>query len=145
MDYLKLLEHSFNTENDYKENPDGNRFVFLSENIFNFTTYDSIIANLFGLKAVEVCMVINERKTFEYQKNEDNYKWFLIMCNMPFFIGKLEWGTSIRGAWWKNKTFEISSCGLWYDNEQITDPLEFNKEEWEIFIRAIKIFSFVGV
>ncbi len=147
MDYLKLLEHSFAVEKETGGCPPESRFEFLAESIFDFTTYDSGMSDLFGRKAVEVCAAINDRKTFDYQKEADGYQWYLIMCNMPFFAGKLEWGTSIRGAWWDlhgNKTFEISICGLWENNEQILTPLQFNEEQWTSFISAMAIFAAVA-
>ena len=147
MDYLNLLNHSFAIEKETGSCPPESRFEFLAENIFNFTTYDSEMSDLFGRKAVEVCIAVNERTTFEYLKSEEGYKWYLIMCNMPFFAGKLEWGTSIRGAWWDlqgSKTFELSSCGLWDGYEQILDPLKFNEEQWMLFVKAMSVFTECG-
>ena len=62
---------------------------------------------------------------------------------MPFFKGKLELGTSIRGAWWDlygNKKFIIESCELWIDDKQ-TLILEFNESEWKQFIAAMVNFA----
>ena len=81
------------------------------------------------------------RTTFEYI--ESNHFNYLLMVNMPFFKDKLEWGGSIRGAWWDlhgDKEFTIESCGLWYNNEQILS-LRFNKEQWSEFIIAMHLFS----
>lgn len=144
MDYLKLLEHSFAIEKETRECPSETNSEFLADSIFGFTTYDNEMNDLFGRKAVEVCTAINDRTTFEYQKNKENYKWYLIMCNMPFFTGKLEWGTSIRGAWWGlplNGYFEISSCGLYDGYRQILTPLKFDKEQWSLFIKVMADFT----
>lgn len=73
---------------------------FLSSNVFNFATYDAEIEHLFVTKALEVCDAISNRTTFEYIKDAENYKWFLIMVNIKFFEESIEWGTSVRGAWW---------------------------------------------
>jgi hypothetical protein len=44
------------------------------------------------------------------------------MVNMPFFTGKLEWGSSIRGAWFDNyKAYTI-------------DGIEIKEKELEIFL-----------
>ena len=146
VDYLKLLEYSYLIKKETGECPPDTRAEFLAESIFDFTTYDSEMSDLFGRKAVEVCTAINDRKTFDYQKEGGGYQWYLIMCNMPFFAGKLEWGTSIRGAWWNlhgSKTFEISSCELWENGAQILTPLQFNVEQWKSFIAAMAIFAAV--
>lgn len=144
MDYKNILEHSFAIEKEIKECPSESRLEFLSEKIFNFTTYDSSMSELFGWRAVEVCEAITNGTTFDYISNPDNYKWFLIMCNMPFFADKLDWGSSIRGAWWSaypGQQIEFQSCGLWNKNEQMDHVLKFDKDEWMIFIRALIEFS----
>lgn len=53
---------------------------------------------LFARKAVEVCAAINDRQTFDYINDPNDYLWYLLMCNMPFFAERLECGISIRGA-----------------------------------------------
>lgn len=141
MDYLQLLEHSFEIE--FEDERVLSRLEYLSVNIFDFTTYDSEADILFARKAIEVCNAISNRQTFEYQQDNENYLWYLIICNMPFFIDKLEWGTSIRGAWWgvsKWDEFEISSCGFYEGSEQILAPLKFNENQWNLFITAMSDF-----
>jgi len=136
MNYLEMLEHSFLMDQNTE------RADFISESIFEITTYDSSVGELFGSKAVEVCKAINDKTTFEYIKNENDYKWYLLMVNMPFFQGKLEWGTSIRGAWWDlhcNKEFTINSCGLYENGRQILE-IKFNAEQWGRFVQALSDF-----
>jgi hypothetical protein len=139
MNYLELLNHSYNMEGSRKVS----RLDYLSENIFNFTTYDSDIGSLFAKKAIEVCNAINNQQTFEYQKDPENYKWYILMVNMPFFTDKLEWASSIRGAWWNlrgNSAFKISSCGLWEQEDQLLE-LTLNAEQWDLFIKAVSDFA----
>lgn len=99
MNYLKLLVDSYE-ESRLMECPPESRTEFLAVYLFDFTTYDSGMDELLGEKAVEVFRVISERKTFEYIADQEQYRWYIIMCNMPFFAARLEWGSSIRGAWW---------------------------------------------
>lgn len=146
MDYLQLLEHSFEMERADTGCgcPPETRLAYLSESIFDFTTYDSEKDEFFGRKAVEVCAAINDGTTFDYIKDAENYTWFLVMCNMPFFWPKLDWGTSIRGAWWgarPGKPIELCSCGLWTGNEQLIDALKFSTDEWKRFIAAVVEFA----
>lgn len=140
MDFLKLLEHSYNFEREINECPPESRLEFLSESIFDFTTYASDKSELFARKAVEVCAAINGRKTFEYIENDDNHTWYLLMCNMPFFADKLEWGTSIRGVWWDFE-IEFQSFGLWVGEDQHSETMKFTQEEWKRFIAAVIEFS----
>lgn len=77
---------------------------FVGEWVFDFTTYDSgegSALETLTLKALEVAKAISDGKTFEYQQQSgENYLWYMIIVNMPFFKGKIDWGCSIRGAWW---------------------------------------------
>lgn len=140
MDYLNLLEHSYEIERSGIGSNLETRLEFLSESIFDFTTYDREKSEFFGRKAVEVCAAINDGKTFDYINDAENYTWFLVMCNMPFFAERLDWGTSIRGGWWgagPGNEIELCSCGLWLGEEQLTDALKFSVDEWKRFISAI--------
>ena len=142
MDYLKLLEESYEAVKGHDRDI-STRHQYLSEYIFNFITYDGDMGELFGGKAVEVCEAINTMKTFEYIKeNTENYRWYLIMCNMPFFCDKLQWGGSIRGAWWDTGAIEFSSCGLWNGQDQIT--LFFDNNTWKEFINEVVEFASKG-
>jgi len=141
VDYLKLLEHSYEMER--LEDADLDRAEYLSDHIFDFTTYDGEIANLFGQKAVDVCKAITDKATFNYIDDEESYKWYLLMINMPFFEKKLNWGTSIRGAWWDlhgNDIFELNSCGLYENEEQLLD-IKFNELQWNAFVKAMAVFT----
>lgn len=140
MDFLKLLEHSYKMQCRYE---DLGRYEYLSEHIFDFTTYDSDMSELFGKKALEMCLSINNKTTYDYIENEENHKWYLLMVNMPFFDKKLEWGTSIRGAWWtpsNSKLYNIYSCGLYKGQVQI---LEFvlTMDQWCEFVKAMVEFT----
>ena len=115
----------------------------MSVNIFDFTTYDGEIDIFFAKKAIEVCEAITNKTTFEYIRDKENYKWYLALCNMPFFQEKIDWGSSIRGAWWGiygDDTFKISSCGLWKNGEQVLD-LELNEQQWFLFIGSMVKFA----
>lgn len=116
------------------------RLEFLSAHVFNFTTYDSRFDELFSLKALEVCAAISGGQTFKYIENPDNYHWFLVMVNMPFFCNRLEWGTSVRGAWWEYGSQTLESTGIWIDGKQVTSFI-FSREEWLLFIAALGEFA----
>lgn len=142
MNYKDLLEHSFEVEKTNECFPTS-RLEYLANYIFDFTTYDIEMDRLFAEKAVEVCAAINGNKTFEYIKDSENYRWYLLMCNMPFFLERLEWGTSIRGAWWGrvNKKIEFQSCGIWDGDNQLHEKMELDHEEWKKFIAAVIEFA----
>lgn len=144
-DYRRMLEEGFAAWRDV--NPEGtpeNRVAYLGDYIFDFTTYDDEKSEEFGLKALEICRAISDRKTFEYIADPANYRWFLLMVNMPFFSRRLNWGTSVRGAWWDTSTpneTELDTTGLWLDGNQLTAPLKFSTEQWQEFIAAMLAFA----
>jgi hypothetical protein len=135
----ELLENSYQTTKEFQ---DGklSRLEFLADYIFDFTTYDTDMGELFARKAIEVCAAINDGKTFDYIKDADNYRWFLLMVNMPFFARRLEWGTSVRGAWWDHAAQTLESCGIWRGKEQAVS-VQFTRDEWMRFIAALVEFA----
>lgn len=76
------------------------KLEFLSCYIFDFTTYDSGMDKIFAQKMLDVIECILNKTNFQYIKaSNENYLNYLTMINMPFLKDKLDWGTSIRGAW----------------------------------------------
>lgn len=141
-DYRRALEEGYE---EISGQDHSGRLEYLSDHIFDFTTYDGEMAELFARKALEVCAAISDRRTFEYiATSPENYRWYLLMCNMPFFAGKLEWGTSIRGAWWDASPrgkIEFDSCGLFLDGRQYCQTMQFSAAQWIEFIAAILQFA----
>jgi len=140
MNYLQMLERSF-SEAQLNECPPSTRFAFLADSFFDLTTYDDDVSDEFGRKAVEVCAAITNQQTFSYISDPANYRWFLLMVNMPFFADKLNWGGSIRGAWWDHgaNQFKVQNCGLWDGENQFLDP-SFSRDEWLLLMAAIEQF-----
>ena len=119
--WLEILEESYQQTKVVNECLDT-RLEYLGEYIFEFTTYDGETSELFAAKALEVCAAITRKETFDYIRDRENYKWFLLMCNMPFFSQKIEWGASIRGCWWDDcKVIKLSSLGIFIDGCQGTE------------------------
>jgi len=141
MNYKKLLEDGYEQIKIFQQDPDLTRAEYLCDHIFEIVTYDGEMAAMFGEKAVEVCNAILTGKTFEYIEDKERYKWYLTMCNFPFFKNKIEWGCSIRGAWWMTyQTIKYTSCGMFDGREQVLN-FEFKENQWKEFIEAITEFS----
>jgi hypothetical protein len=142
-DYPRALAEAY-AEHRLSANDPSSRLEYLADNIFNFTTYDTEQAELFATKAIEVCEAITNRTTYEYiRKSGADHTWFLLMCNMPFFDRRLNWGTSIRGAWWDTSTpnaSEFDTTGLVLDGEQVT-TIKCSTEDWAEFIAAVIAFG----
>ena len=110
-DFKKILDENFKEQSEMGVKFDS-KFEYLGNVIFDFTTYDGDVDAVFAEKMIPVLSCIVNKKTFEYHKeSNDNYLNYLMMVNLPFLVNKLEWGTSIRGAWFDlGKEYEID-CG----------------------------------
>ena len=141
LDLRRALEEGYRFQRGV-HGDDFGRLEYLSDYIFNFITYDGEIGERFARRALEVCAAISNEANFDYIKDPERYSWYLLMVNMPFFAGKLDWGTSIRGAWWDDP-ITLQTCGLWLDGEQLADPIRFTRDQWRGFIAAM--LDFAGV
>lgn len=139
-DYLQLLEHSYAQECADTSNKPESRLEYLAERIFGFVTYEQEMAELFAGRALLVCDAISQGKTFELIEDGLQRKWFLLMVNMPFFKDRIDWGGSIRGAWWDHDGQKLFTCGLWVGDVQQTD-WEFTSDDWKAFVRAMVLFA----
>ena len=140
MDYLQLLTHSHAIQNTYL--PKQTKHTYILSQIMGVYTYDDSLDTFLANKATEVALAITERTTFTYIKDETNYIWYITMLHWPFFAERIEWGTSIRGAWWdfSDTTFKLNTCGLSNMNgEQITD-WEFTSPQWEQLMKACYLY-----
>lgn len=137
MNYLKILKDSY--EMYLTENPGGTKQAFIAEEIFDITTYDDDISDRLGGKMLEVCAAISNRTTFEYIKH--NRLWYTTICNLPFVAYRIEWGTSIRGAWWHCDQPELNRCGLYDEQGEQILSINFSTEDWDKFVAALMEFA----
>ena len=96
---------------------------YLAEVVFELAVYDESICEKLATKILDVIESILEGKTFQYiQLSEKHYEDFILLCNIPFLAEKIEWGTSIRGAWFDDSLeykITLSSSDLLIPKEQI--------------------------
>lgn len=130
MNYKNKLDEIMKHEAGITGCPPHNKMAFIGSYIFDFTTYDGNIDELFAMKMIEVIDCILNSTTFDYQNKEENYINYLTMVNMPFLKDKLDWGTSIRGAWFDEyglssdpepKVYEIGCTNLVVPKIEIKD------------------------
>lgn len=106
-DFKEKLEYLYKEDQMFLGHKKS-KLKYVGDEIFKFTTYDGDATERFSIKMIEVIESIINKTTFEYQ--EDNYDTYLLMVNMPFLIDKLDWGTSIRGAWMdERKKYKINN------------------------------------
>ena len=140
--FADLLFHSY-TQVKASDSSIVSRLNYLSEYIFRFTTYDPEMGEFFAAVALEVAAAITNGETGDFVDcSAMHHKWYLVMVNMPFFSEWLEWGCSIRGAWWGyfDEEYTLETLGLYEDGEQL-GPLELTRSEWIEFIRGMLSFA----
>jgi len=119
--FLKILDENYKEQAEMGIELDS-KMEYLGHTIFDFTTYDGEIDVLFSEKMIPVLKCILNKETFAYQENEEQYINYLIMVNMPFLTDKLEWGTSIRGAWFDDyKEYEIDCGRIKIEKHELTE------------------------
>jgi hypothetical protein len=139
--FADLLSYSY-TQVKASDSSIVSRLNYLGEYVFKFTTYDSEMGEFFAAVALEVATAITDNATPAFIDNSTmHHKWYLAMVNMPFFSGRLEWGCSVRNAWWDHDYYEVGPVGLYEDGEQQLGPLVLTRSEWIEFIKGMLSFA----
>ncbi len=126
-DFIKILDENFEAQAQMGLELESKK-EYLGSIIFNFITYDSELDELLADKMLTVLKVILEKDTFRYtEASNKNHINFITMVNMPFLIDKVNWGTSIRGAWLDNTKEYSIDCGR----------IKIEENELHYFIQAI--------
>lgn len=121
MNYKEILNSLYKDSVEHDCCPPDNKYQFLGSTIFDFTTYDSEMDELFAKNMLEVIECILNRKTFEYQAiSKEKYVNYLTMVNMPFLNEILEWGGSIRGAWFNDYCSPVLFCDVTIPKQELT-------------------------
>lgn len=98
---------------------------FIVENIFEIWTYSDSLNIDIANDILEVAEVIVNHQTFEYIKDKNNYKKFIIMANLFNKNELIEWGTSIRGCWFDYEGVYkmVTGCkkAEWNDYKDLND------------------------
>ncbi|WCL51504.1 hypothetical protein [Leptospira sp. GIMC2001] len=121
MDFKQLIEKQF-------EEQGLEKYEFLSS-IFEITTYDDELEKLLVDEVCEVIEVLLEQRNFEYIKDPDNYLKFIRALNSFFLRDKIQWGTSIRGAW-----IEAEGCQIDFF------PKFTTTEHFQEFLKELIVF-----
>lgn len=115
-------------EKDFSEYSEyDKKAMFLSDYVIGITTYDGGLSLKFGKMIIETLIQIKNRTTYDYIKNESNYEEYILSCN--FIEGWLDWGSSIRGAWFNTCDGKIETDeylgNVGYDKEYINITEDF--------------------
>ncbi|MEM5009287.1 hypothetical protein WKH57_01070 [Niallia taxi] len=95
--FVENMSYSHGETMDYHFNESEKRKRFLSSAIIGISTYDDALDLEFGQMLYDTLVQIKNGTTFDYIKDEQNYRNYILSCN--FISDWLDWGSSIRGAW----------------------------------------------
>lgn len=143
-DYKAILGSLYESTIDFDQWPLYDELAFIGDHVFGFTTYDDYISRELAYQMVNTIKSILNKETFEYIKDSDNYMSYITMCNMPFLREKIDWGTSVRGAWfdtYAKKVFLVGETEVPYK-----EMPEFFKQmiEWLVELEAIRLYPLHG-
>lgn len=115
----------------YRSGPEpDSKYTWAANRIFNLTTYDSSLNELFVKNILEVCKVILEDRNYEYIEDRENYIKYILVCQLLEEFDWIEWGTSIRGAWFDTDIFyNILEKKYINRSRDILDELEWWDDE----------------
>ena len=97
------------------------KYEWAANYIFELITYDAALDEKFVKDIIEVCKVIIDKRNYDYIKDDNNYIKYILVCQLLDRFQWINWGTSIRGAW-----FELSKTP---DSKVILEKLSNNTEE----------------
>lgn len=125
----------------YKEKVSGrepSKYEWAAFYVFDLSTYDRKLDKLFVDAILEVCSVIFNAKNYDYIIDQENYVKYILVCQLLDKFNWIEWGTSIRGAWFDGyhpgfKTRPILELDGW------SEPND--RGEWEEHVLAEVPFS----
>ena len=100
MNVLELYRDDYKFECD-NITRDCSKYSWAASEVFELTTYDRDLDEMFVKKIIEVCKVILENRAFDYIRDESNYVDYILVCQLLEHFHWIEWGTSIRGAWFE--------------------------------------------
>ena len=114
------------------------RCLFLASELLDITTYDDGLSVEFGEMILETMIQIKNQTTFKYIEDKEKYKQFILSCN--FLNGWLEWGTSIRGAWFNYYDSKISTPCSFYNVGYHNDTFKLSEDftNWLIDFLDVK-------
>lgn len=95
--WLKILKKKQELTSDLGTTPDTPCSVITMS--FGLITYDRSVDAIFAENIVQVLEAIRDKTTFDYIKDKHQYLKYLVVVNLPIIHNLLNWGGSIRGAW----------------------------------------------
>lgn len=109
--------------------------------IFGLTTYDSAMDEYFVGKILKVLSVIDHQQNFEFIKVQENLIDYTMVVNLKDIESVLDWGTSVRGAWFgvsKDNPFNPHGDLCTESDKSLTSIVD--RGDFSNFVTALTVF-----
>lgn len=152
MTALEIYKAQFEEERTWWRSEPVSKYEWAAHRVFDLVTYDSSLDEMFVKDIIEVCKEILEERTYEYIRDQDNYIKYILVCQILDKFHWIEWGTSIRGAWFEvdirhfgpgvettNYSKDIlDELEWWGDEHHVIEKVPFTVENIKAFIEFME-------
>lgn len=97
MTVLEKYRYDYEIHTTYSNG--DSKYEWAASHVFELFTYDGMLDERFVKAIIEVSKAILDGRTYEYIEDERNYVKYILVCQLLDMKGWINWGTSIRGAW----------------------------------------------
>lgn len=139
MTALEIYRTRYNEEKTWSvEEP--SKLEWVATSVFDLVTYDGDLDERFAKDILEVCKVILEKRNYEYIEDEQNYVKYILVCQLLDKNYWINWGTSIRGAWFEvNESKDIlDEFEWWSDKHHVIEGVPFTPENLKALIDFVE-------
>lgn len=119
------------------------KYEWASRNIFDLITYDEHIDEVLVKYCLIVLDTILYRTTYEFIKSEDNYIVYIVVCQLLNEFGWIDWGTSIRGAWFNDSSICIRPILKEYNWFEYEDGKPVNKSISPVYFNSDNVNALI--
>lgn len=122
---------------NFEEIQEGNNiYEWAASYIFGLSTYDGELDEHFVKIIIDVCKTIDSRNTFKMIEQSDVYYIaYIIVCQLLKHKNWIDWGTSIRGAWFDYGNRDAEPI---YDGGGILPDVPFTKDNFATLIDFVE-------
>lgn len=152
MTALEIYKARFEEERTWCRSEPVSKYEWAACRVFDLVTYDSSLDEMFVKDIIEVCKAILEERTYEYIRDPDNYIKYILVCQILDKFHWIEWGTSIRGAWFEvdiryfgpgvettNYSKDIlDKLEWWGDEHHVIEKVPFTVENIKAFVEFME-------
>lgn len=141
MNALDIYKAQYEEEKTWHPSHELSKRQWVADRVFDLTTYDGRLDELFVDSIIEVCKVILDSRTYEYIEDENNYIKYILVCQILNEFIWIDWGTSIRGAWFERDERSrdiLDELEWWDDKHHAIEKVPFTEDNIKALIEFVE-------